>query len=108
MTRSVVARILALVICLLAAPACAQSGDGLVARGEQLFMAEGCHGCHTVGRVGTPIGPDLSHIGGKFSESFLMKWLSDPSEQRPTAHMPKIELPAAEVKALGAYLSSLR
>jgi mono/diheme cytochrome c family protein len=93
---------------LVVAPACAQNRSGLVAQGEQLFTVQGCHGCHTVGKAGTPIGPDLSYIGAKYAESFLLRWLSDPTEQRPTAHMPKIQLTPAEVEALGAYLASLR
>jgi hypothetical protein len=35
-------------------------------------------------------------------------WLKDPSMQRPTAHMPKIQLSESEVQALATYLGSLR
>src|SRR5215475_11331289 len=68
--------------------AAAQERDGLVEKGQKAFMANGCYGCHTVGKMGTPIGPDLSHVGGKYSLAYLQRWLRDPAEQRPSAHMP--------------------
>ena len=77
-------------------------------QGKQYFMNSGCYGCHTVGRMGTPIGPDLSHVGAKYPLAYLQRWLRDPAEQRPSAHMPALELSEAQVAALAAYLSSLR
>jgi cytochrome c oxidase subunit II len=77
-------------------------------QGKQYFISNGCHGCHTVGPMGTPIGPDLSHVGAKYSLTYLQKWLRDPASQRPSAHMPALELTDAQVTALAAYLSSLR
>ena len=76
--------------------------------GRKSFMDSGCYGCHIVGKMGTPIGPDLSHVGSKYSTNYLQRWLRDPSEQRPNAHMPAFELTEAQVRALAAYLSSLR
>lgn len=77
------------------------------ARGARLFMVHGCYGCHTVGVMGTPIGPDLSRVGRRYSEAQLAEWLRNPEAQRP-AHMPRIEIAAGEVQALAAYLASLR
>ena len=76
--------------------------------GQAVFRDHGCFGCHTIGAVGTPIAPDLSHIGAKRDRVYLTRWLMDPSMQRPTAHMPKIELSESEVQALAGYLASLR
>ena len=76
--------------------------------GKRFFMDSGCYGCHTVGKMGTPIGPDLSRIGAKYSRAYLERWLRDPSTQRPSAHMPTLELSEDQVKALAAFLSSLR
>jgi cytochrome c1 len=53
----------------------------LVARGQDVFKAQGCYGDG---------------------------WLHDPSRLKPGAHMPKLQLADAEVKALAAYLGSLR
>jgi mono/diheme cytochrome c family protein len=94
-------------VVLLAASVQAQDG-GAVARGRDVFQGQGRYGCHTVGAAGTPIATDLSRIGAKRDQASLARWLRDPSLQRPTAHMPKIQLSEAEVQALAAYLGSLR
>jgi mono/diheme cytochrome c family protein len=82
--------------------------DRLTRQGEEVYAAQGCYGCHTIGKAGTPIAADLTRIGAKYSESYLRSWLADPSRQKPTAHMPRITLTDAETQALAAYLGSLR
>jgi mono/diheme cytochrome c family protein len=86
----------------------AQDRGALIAKGQMVFQDQGCYGCHTVGATGTPIASDLSHIGAKRDQAYLTGWLKDPSMQRPTAHMPKIQLSDKEVEALATYLGSLR
>lgn len=88
-----------------AVSACAQES---VEQGRKHFMNSGCYGCHLVGKTGTPIGPNLSNVGGKYSRSYLERWLRDPSAQRPNAHMPRLELSEQQVKDLAAYLSAQR
>jgi cbb3-type cytochrome oxidase cytochrome c subunit len=58
--------------------------------------------------MGTPIGPDLSKVGSKYSRDYIERWIRDPSAQRPSAHMPALELSPQQVKDLAAFLSSLR
>lgn len=99
---------LALLLPLAVAPVIPSGAQESAEQGKQYFMSNGCYGCHTVGRMGTPIGPDLSHVGAKYSLAYLKRWLRDPAEQRPSAHMPALELSDAQVAALAAYLSSLR
>ncbi len=82
-------------------------GQERVDEGRRVFVEQGCHGCHTVGKLGTPIAPDLSHIGARYSGPALERWLRDPAMQRPTAHMPKLELSESQVLALAAFLASL-
>jgi cytochrome c oxidase subunit 2 len=96
-----------LLMLLLAAGVEAQDG-ALVARGQGVFKDQGCYGCHTVGKTGTPIATDLSRIGAKHDEAYLGRWLRDPAQQKPRQHMPKLQLTEAEVQALAAYLGSLR
>jgi cytochrome c oxidase subunit 2 len=88
--------------------AMAQDGDPLRGAGERAFTQQGCYGCHMVGKFGTPIGPDLSRVGQKYSREYLARWLRDPESQRPSAHMPKLELSPEDVRALAAFLSTLR
>jgi len=95
-------------VLLLASCAQAQEGGELVARGRAVFQDQGCYGCHTVGPTGTPIASDLSRIGARRDSTSLAAWLRDPALQRPTAHMPKLELSEVEVRALAAFLGSLR
>jgi cytochrome c553 len=103
------ARLAGLALLLAGGPAAAQgSGPTGAGGGLALFMASGCHGCHTIGAVGTPIAPDLSRIGQRYTETQLARWLRDPAAQKPTAHMPRLELSEADVAALAAYLATLR
>lgn len=105
-----IARLVLLVSVLLLPVSCAQAQDGraLVGQGRMVFRDQGCYGCHTAEKMGTPIGPDLSRIGAKRSLTDLTRWLRDPSTHRPTAHMPKLQLTEGEIEALAAYLGSLR
>ena len=81
----------------------------LLEDGRRLFVESGCYGCHTVGKYGTQgIASDLSQVGAKYDRAYLAKWLEDPASQKPTAHMPKLELGKPEADALAAYLASLR
>lgn len=82
--------------------------DALGARGQSKFAANGCYGCHMVGKAGTPIGPDLSRVGTRYSPEYLTRWLRDPAMQRPSAHMPALELSDDDIRELTAYLTSLR
>ena len=104
--RAVLAVLWLLLLSPVATPA--QEREAIAAEGERLFRVQGCYGCHLVGRFGTPIGPDLSRVGFKYSKAYLIRWLKDPESQRPNAHMPKLELDPAEVEALAAYLATLR
>lgn len=67
----------------------------------------GRRACHVVGKMGTPIVPDLSHVGARYSRTYLERWLKDPSAQRPNTHMPTLELSEQQAKALAAFMSSL-
>jgi cytochrome c oxidase subunit 2 len=91
----------------IAAPAWAQDAT-LVDEGRRAFTRNGCHGCHTLGRMGTPIAPDLSHVGAKYDEKYLERWLRDPSAVRPTAHMPALEISEADIRALAAFFGAQR
>jgi mono/diheme cytochrome c family protein len=99
---------LGLTVLLYTTPALAQDATKLIAQGKQFFFDQGCYGCHMVGKTGTPIGPDLSQVGAKYPPSYLREWLRDPSAQQPKPHMPKIDVSEDEVRALAAFLSSLR
>jgi cytochrome c oxidase subunit II len=98
------------VLCWLAlvASASAQGASDTAGPGRQVFFLQGCYGCHRLGVAGTPIAHDLSHVGRKYTEADLARWLRDPASQKPTAHMPRLALTEEEIHALAAYLGSLR
>lgn len=73
-----------------------------------MFFAQGCYGCHRIGVAGTPIAHDLSHVGTKYTEAQLARWLREPASQKPAAHMPRLALTDEEIRALAAYLASLK
>lgn len=106
--RDVRAASVAAAIALAATVAFAQDGTALASQGKRLFTEQGCYGCHTVGKAGTPIANDLSQVGSKYPESYLREWLREPQQQKPRAHMPKIEMTEADVRAIAAYLASLK
>ena len=112
MTRALVRNgsrggLVAAVLALFVTAAFAQDA-ALVTEGKRVFNDQGCYGCHTMGKSGTPIAPDLSTTGSKNSEGYLFAWLKDPRAQKPRAHMPKLELSEGETRALAAYLASLK
>ena len=72
MTRGLMLTLLAVLA--LAAPGSAQD---LVEEGRRAFMRNGCHGCHTVGAMGTPVATDLTHVGAKYRPEYLRRWLRD-------------------------------
>jgi mono/diheme cytochrome c family protein len=82
--------------------------EALVSRGQAVFQLQGCYGCHTTGKTGTPIATDLARVGARHTEDFLARWLRDPSALKSTAHMPTLQLSDADVQALAAFLASLR
>jgi putative heme-binding domain-containing protein len=52
--------------------------------GRELFRAQErtkCLTCHKIGSEGGTVGPDLSHIGGKFDRPHLIESLLEPSRQ---------------------------
>ena len=75
--------------------------------GQEIFLTH-CYGCHTLGAAGTPIAPDLSHVGARLSRDEIERRLRDPRTHKPTARMPKIDLSEVEVQILASYLSELR
>jgi cytochrome c oxidase subunit II len=95
-----------LVLAMLLGSTAAFAQDSLVDEGRRAFMRNGCHGCHTVGGMGTPIAPDLSRVGAKYRPDYLARWLRDPSYLRPSTHMPAIELTEDDIRSLAAFLAA--
>jgi mono/diheme cytochrome c family protein len=78
----------------------------LVEQGQRAFMNQGCYGCHRVGKIGTPVARDLSHIGAKYGSDYLERWLRGPSDVRPSTHMPTLELTDDDIRSIAAFLAT--
>lgn len=93
-------------------------------RGRQLLAELNCNGCHKLEGIERPamLGPDLSNIASKVSQEWIYKWLKEPRtildkdgntvingyENDPKPRMPQFRLNEQEIKALSAYLSTLK
>ncbi|MFC1757960.1 c-type cytochrome [Planctomycetota bacterium] len=83
--------------------------DGNATQGQSLFHSVGCLACHAIDRIGSgDEGRDLTDIANKRPRSFLVKWLSDPSQINEQHRMPTFDLTKAQIHDLTAYLSQQR
>ena len=93
--------------------------DAEAARGDTVFMRSGCPLCHRI--AGTDAGgaaaPDLTHVAARRTLAAgvldntpenLARWIFDPSVIKPGARMPAFHLSAADMRALVAYLETLK
>ncbi|MHB8501240.1 MAG: cytochrome b N-terminal domain-containing protein [Candidatus Acidiferrales bacterium] len=82
--------------------------DPLAANGKTIFEAQSCDACHGGGGVGTAAAPALVGISIKFSPDQLVKLFKHPTAKMTAGGMPPIELPPDDLKALIAYVESLK
>jgi cytochrome c oxidase subunit 2 len=92
------------------------AADPEYAKGEQLFRAKGCIGCHSLQAVDAPhglIGPNLANVGAreyiaagwlKNTDQNLEHWIREPQSLKKGVLMPNLGVTADEAKALRAYL----
>ena len=83
------------------------------------FQAKACAACHTIrgtAAQGTN-GPDLTHVGGRrfiaaglveSTRGSLAAWIADPQTLKPGNNMPQVPLSADELRAISAYMASLK
>jgi cytochrome c oxidase subunit 2 len=94
-------------------------GDTLQARGQLVFMTGSCALCHAIAgtNAGGRLGPDLTHLASRRTiaagtllntRGNLGGWVVDPQRIKPGALMPPNSLEPADLRALLAYLQSLR
>jgi mono/diheme cytochrome c family protein len=94
-----------------AAPLLAQ--DAKIAKGEQVYAAQKCALCHSIGDKGNKKGP-LDGVGSKLSAADIRLWMTDAkamtaktnSTRKP--EMKSYNLPQDELDALVAYMASLK
>jgi cytochrome c oxidase subunit 2 len=100
------------------APA-AEPTDTLAMRGRLLFEGGSCAMCHSVAATsaGGRVGPDLTHVATRIglaagavpnTPGNLAGWIIDPQTIKPGAQMPSHAVAPEDLRALVAYLGTLR
>ena len=93
--------------------------DPTAAAGRLVFERTACINCHAVnGTVGNGrFGPDLTHLmsrdtlgSGALTNSleWLRAWIKSPEQFKPGVLMPAMNLSAADLDKLVAYLTTLK
>ena len=99
-------------------PAVSPTG-GLAAQGQQLFQSEACGSCHTINGTSANgvAGPNLTHVASRATigagvlsntPANMARWLENPQAVKPGVLMPNFKLTPDQVKALTAYIETLR
>jgi ubiquinol-cytochrome c reductase cytochrome b subunit len=78
------------------------------AKGESLFVVQGCNACHGDGGVGGGIGPRLVGIGKKYDKQKIESLLRSPTPAMLSGGMPAVDLKQDAMDQLIAYLQSLQ
>jgi cytochrome c oxidase subunit 2 len=97
--------------------AVAPTGD--TQRGHEVFMNNACVTCHTIRgtQAGSRVGPELTHVGSRQTiaagtlpnrREDLTQWVRDPQAIKPGTRMPAVRLSDDDLRAVVAYLQSLR
>jgi mono/diheme cytochrome c family protein len=81
----------------------------MAALGNQLYEVKyQCQSCHTIGASGGYVGPNLSNVGNWMTPAWIEAWLRNPQVLVPGAIEPRRPFTEDEIKALTAYLLTLR
>jgi len=87
--------------------------------GRQIVTGKACGACHTVRGTSAAgvVGPDLTHIASRSyiaagllptTRGSIAAWVADPQTIKPGNNMPLVPLTGDELRAVSAYLASLK
>jgi len=86
-----------------------QFTPAMVTLGKQLYEVKyQCQSCHTIGGTGGYVGPNLNNAGGWLTPAWVEAWLKNPQALVSDTIEPRRNFTDAEIKALTAYLMTLR
>lgn len=96
----------------------ATPAEAEAARGAEVFQSLTCVNCHAItGISSAQAGPDLSHVGSRATlgtgiientPENLSRWIANPHDIKSGVQMPGYQLSEADLRALVAYLGSLK
>lgn len=76
-------------------------------RGREIYIREGCAGCHGFKGQGGSIGPDLTSVGQRRSALWIISQIKDPKSHNPVSRMPDFaHLSIFERYAIAHYLNN--
>ena len=74
--------------------------------GEKLFYKVGCSQCHSFNARGGRMGPDLTAVTNRRSDSWIDRYIQNPQQMNPLARMPAFEhLSRAKRQAIIEFLN---
>jgi cytochrome c oxidase subunit 2 len=87
--------------------------------GRQIVVGKACASCHTVRGTSAAgvLGPDLTHVASRLyiaagllptTRGSIAAWVADPQTIKPGNNMPVVPLTGDELRAVSAYLASLK
>jgi ubiquinol-cytochrome c reductase cytochrome b subunit len=82
--------------------------DPLAAKGKTIFEEQSCNACHGDGGIGTAAAPALTGISAKLSAAQMADLFKHPTAKMTAGGMPPVDLPPDDLKALIAYVDSLK
>jgi nitric oxide reductase subunit C len=86
-----------------------QFTPAMVSLGKQLYEVKyQCQSCHTIGGTGGYVGPNLNNAGNWLTPAWIEAWLRNPQALQPDTIEPRRSFTEDEVRALTAYLMTLR
>jgi mono/diheme cytochrome c family protein len=107
-------RLLAVLMVFGFASAAAAQDAKLVAKGEQVYAAQKCSMCHSIGAAGNKKGP-LDGVGTKLTEAEIRDWMLKPAEMHKKTNndrkpnmKPYDKLAKEDLDAVVAYMQSLK
>ncbi len=84
----------------------AEQLTGAAAKGMDVYQANNCSVCHTIGAVGGQVGPALDDVASKRSAQWLREFLLNPAKVVPGSAMSPLKATSEELDGLVAYLLS--
>lgn len=96
------------------------AGAEKLTKGRDIFIENGCLGCHHLRGIGGNVGPELTNQGKKTKHQYsfehvegehtLYNWIKehflDPAKISPESNMPSLDLSEQELESLTTYTMS--
>jgi len=77
--------------------------------GQKVFLAQHCNTCHAIEGSGGTLAPDLTHVGSRRAEDWILQQINDPRSHKADSIMPSFaQLPGDQKQELADYLAGLK